>query len=151
VAIKTSAGVLIFYKNKGVPRVLLVHSNGREEIEAWSIPKGEFNLSCELPRSAAVRELHEEIGVKIPEEELIPLGESRYRNRRKRVFCFAWETGTEPVLKLQEREVSLASFMTIQEAREKLHKDQVVFLERLLKLIETSTFSGVPSGSLSLT
>jgi hypothetical protein len=42
-----SAGVLLYHQIDGEPQVLLVHSNGLEDLEPRSIPKGEFDARHE--------------------------------------------------------------------------------------------------------
>ncbi|MCU1394959.1 MAG: hydrolase [Ilumatobacteraceae bacterium] len=46
----------------------------RKDLGAWSIPKGEYE-SDEDPRTAALREFREELGVDCPAVELTELGE----------------------------------------------------------------------------
>jgi len=130
---KKSAGILIYRLTNSKIEVLLVHSNGRVDSEAWSLPKGEFDPARESPSHAAVREVHEELGLNIPESELKELGESTYRNKRKRVYGFSWETKFRN-LKLvpDRREIKKARFFPADDAGQKLHEAQIVFLDRLL-------------------
>lgn len=55
---------------------------------AWSIPKGEYDPSDELPEDVARREFLEEIGVPAPEGELLDLG-VHVQPSGKRVWAFA--------------------------------------------------------------
>ena len=128
---KKSAGILMYHLLNGGLRVLLVHSNGREDIEAWSIPKGEFDPSKESPEEAAIREVQEELGVTVPQDELIPLGECVYRNKGKRVYGFGWETEPEVPLSPDPREIALAQYFAVEQAKTKIHMAQKVFLDRL--------------------
>ena len=68
---KKSAGVLIYQMIESEARVLIIHSSGREDLEPWSIPKGEFDARTESPRQAAIREVREELGLVLPEHELM--------------------------------------------------------------------------------
>ena len=130
---KKSAGILIYRITNRKIEVLLVHSTGREGLEAWSLPKGEFDLDRESPSHAAVREVHEELGLNIPESELKELGESTYRNKRKRVYGFSWETKLGNLkLTLDPHEINKACFFSIDDARRKIHEAQIVFLDKLL-------------------
>ena len=74
---KRSAGILLFRTQNGQPEVLIAHMGGplwaRRDAGAWSIPKGEY-LDDETPEAAARREFHEELGLPVPDGELIDLG-----------------------------------------------------------------------------
>ena len=132
---KKSAGILVYRKSHGELKMLIIHSNGREDLEAWSIPKGEFDPSIESPEQAAVREVKEELGFTVPKAELVSLGDSVYKNKSKRVYCFGWEAMSEPKLHLDSTEVALAKFCSVEEARAQLHEAQVVFVDRLLDIL----------------
>jgi 8-oxo-dGTP pyrophosphatase MutT (NUDIX family) len=58
--LRLSAGLAIVYQGK----VLLVHTTGRG-LNGWGIPKGGIETG-ESTIDAAIREVHEEIGIKIP-------------------------------------------------------------------------------------
>ena len=64
----------------GAVEVLLGHMGGpfwqRRHEGAWTIPKGEIEPG-EEPLAVARREFHEELGVPMPEGELVDLGEIR--------------------------------------------------------------------------
>jgi predicted NUDIX family NTP pyrophosphohydrolase len=74
---KRSAGILLFRTQNGQPEVLIAHMGGplwsRRDAGAWSIPKGEY-LDDEAPQSAARREFQEELGLPVPDGDLIDLG-----------------------------------------------------------------------------
>ncbi len=138
---KKSAGVLVYQRSNDGIKVLIVHSSGREDLEPWSIPKGEFNPPestagkfKETPRQAAVREVQEELGISVQSTDLVCLGASTYRNKSKRVYCFCCEVQSAPNLVLDEREIKRAEFFSIEDAKRKLHEAQTVFLDRLLGL-----------------
>lgn len=63
-----SAGILLYRFKQRKLEVFLVHPGGpfwkNKDLGAWSIPKGEFEED-EDPLKAAIREFHEETGVKI--------------------------------------------------------------------------------------
>jgi predicted NUDIX family NTP pyrophosphohydrolase len=75
-AAKRSAGILLFRRQPHL-QVLIGHLGGplwsRRESAAWSIPKGEYGPD-ETPLQAARREFTEELGLPVPEAELIELG-----------------------------------------------------------------------------
>jgi predicted NUDIX family NTP pyrophosphohydrolase len=74
---KRSAGILLFRTQNGQPEVLIAHMGGplwsRRDAGAWSIPKGEY-LDDEAPQAAARREFQEELGLPVPDGDLIDLG-----------------------------------------------------------------------------
>ena len=90
---KTSAGLLVFRRRNGVLEVLLVHPGGpfwrNRDLEAWSIPKGEYEVG-EEPETAALREFAEELGCRPPRGVVLPLGEVVQKGG-KRVVAFAVE------------------------------------------------------------
>lgn len=72
---KTSAGILLFKRDKDHLYYFLVHPGGpfwkNKDTGAWSIPKGEF-LSDEDPMQRALIEFKEETGQAV-EGEFVPL------------------------------------------------------------------------------
>ncbi len=74
---KRSAGILLYRTTNGQPEVLIAHMGGplwsRRDAGAWSIPKGEY-LDDEIPQAAARREFQEELGLPVPDGDLIELG-----------------------------------------------------------------------------
>ncbi|MFD1151842.1 NUDIX domain-containing protein [Saccharothrix hoggarensis] len=77
---RRSAGILLHREVDGEPQVLLGHMGGpfwaRKDDGAWSIPKGEPD-GDEEPEATARREFTEELGLPVPDGELVPLGEVR--------------------------------------------------------------------------
>jgi predicted NUDIX family NTP pyrophosphohydrolase len=82
-AAKRSAGILLFRRTGDGHEVLLGHMGGplwaRREDAAWSIPKGEY-LTDEEPLAAARREFLEELGLPVPDVDLVELGAVRQRS-----------------------------------------------------------------------
>ena len=76
---KRSAGILLFRRTTQL-EVLLGHMGGpfwaRKDAGAWSVPKGEYT-DDETPEQAARREFEEELGLPVPDGELIELGEAK--------------------------------------------------------------------------
>ena len=145
-----SAGVLLYKREGGALKVLLVHPGGpfwaRKDAGAWSIPKGEY-LDGEDPEAAARREFEEELGVALA-GDLEPLGEA-VQPSRKRVVAYAAE-GDLDVAAIRSNtfeiewpprsgrrksfpEVDRAGWFTLEEAREKILPGQRVFLDRLAR------------------
>ena len=89
---KRSAGILLFRRRPDL-QVLIGHLGGplwsRRDSAAWSIPKGEYGPD-ETPLQAARREFAEELGVPVPEAELIELGDVR-QSGGKQVTAWAAE------------------------------------------------------------
>lgn len=94
-----SAGILLYRRGARGLEVLLVLPGGpfwrRRDEGAWQMPKGAIEAG-EEPIDAAVRELHEELGVRL-EQAPVPLCEVRQAGG-KRVEAFAaerdWDVST---------------------------------------------------------
>jgi predicted NUDIX family NTP pyrophosphohydrolase len=131
--VKTSAGCLVRFEFPGAsaPSYLLVHPAGNYNRRApWSIPKGELEAG-ESAEACALRETEEETGLKC--RLIRPLGEALYKKSRKKVVAFLAEpTAAVPgrVLEPASWEVDRAEFFAAPEAREMIHADQAIFLER---------------------
>jgi len=92
-----SAGILLYRRRVTGAEVLLVHPGGpfwaRRDDGAWSIPKGEFDVS-ESPEAAARREFAEETGIALT-GALTPLPPV-VQSRAKTVHAFAAEVDIDP-------------------------------------------------------
>jgi predicted NUDIX family NTP pyrophosphohydrolase len=131
---KQSAGILLYRHGPEGLEVLLVHPSGNYNRKApWSIPKGEPDDEDHLEETAR-RETLEEAGVVAG--PLMPLGSADYKKTRKRVHCFAGPAPKDCNPRPASWEVDQAGFVTLDKAREIIHPDQRVFLERLLKEVE---------------
>lgn len=146
---KKSAGILLFRRNGGVIELLLVHPGGpfwaKKDAGAWSIPKGEFE-DPEDPLAAARREFTEETGGTAGGEpiELTPLRQPG----GKTVFAWAMEGDFDPdelrsnqfTMEWPPRsgrtrefpEVDRAGWFPPEEARAKILKGQIGFVDQLL-------------------
>jgi predicted NUDIX family NTP pyrophosphohydrolase len=149
---KRSAGLLLFRRvGRGV-EVLLVHPGGpfwkNKDKGAWSIPKGEYDDS-EEPLAAAVREVEEEIGLKV-KGDFIRLGNLMQPSRKvvhawahecdfdvgalkSNVFEMEWPPKSGKTAKFPE--VDRAGWFSPDVAREKILPGQVAFIDRLLAAI----------------
>jgi len=132
--------------------VFLVHPGGpfwaKKDLGAWSLPKGEYKPG-EDPLAAAQREFEEETGVRL-EGEFLPLGEIR-QTGGKVVTAWALEGDCDPATIRSNSfsmewppksgrqqsfpEIDRAGWFTVAEAREKVLKGQVEFLDRLASAI----------------
>jgi predicted NUDIX family NTP pyrophosphohydrolase len=133
---KQSSGTLLYRGGPQGLEVLLVHPSGAYNRHApWSIPKGVPNPGETDLEGVARRETLEETGVTAG--RLLSLGFMDYRKSRKRVFCFAGPALSDAEPRPESWEVNQARFVPLSEARELLHPDQCVFLDRLLEHLQT--------------
>ncbi|MBF6558350.1 MAG: NUDIX domain-containing protein [Acidimicrobiales bacterium] len=153
---KMSAGLLA-YKMPAQDRleVLLVHPGGpfwkNKDSHAWSVPKGEYRNGDE-PEREADREFTEELGQPAPKGPRLELG-SVHQSGGKWVRVWAVEVDDISVEDIQSNsfemewppksgrnvrfpEVDRAEWMTIPQARDRLVKGQVEFLDRLLDALD---------------
>jgi len=149
----TSAGILLFRRTADGLQVLLGHSGGpfyaRKELAAWSIPKGEYGTH-EPALEAAKREFTEELGLAVPDGELVALGEATQRNG-KVVTVWALEADLDPVTivpgtfdmqwppksgRLQSfPEIDRVGWFALQDAGPAMFAGQQVFLQRLVAVL----------------
>lgn len=138
----------------GQLEVFLVHPGGpfwkSKDVGAWSIPKGEFTEE-EDALDAARREFEEETGFK-PEGSYVPLAPIKLKSG-KRVAAWAFKGDCEasqvrsntfrlewPPKSGEWRdfpEVDRAAWFSLEEARLKIHPEQVAFLEQLVRVHES--------------
>jgi predicted NUDIX family NTP pyrophosphohydrolase len=146
---KISAGVLMYGHRAGQLEVLLVHPGGplwrKKDEGAWSIPKGEPEEGEDL-LTAAVRELHEEIGIE-PQGNLLDLGWIKQKGGKT---VHAWAFKAEPRQTIRPKsntfeiewpphsgkmqafpEIDRAEFFPLPEAEKKINQAQRILLERL--------------------
>jgi predicted NUDIX family NTP pyrophosphohydrolase len=152
---KLSAGILLFKHGAGGFEVFLVHPGGpfwaKKDLGAWSLPKGEYDRQ-EDPLNAALREFEEETSFRLEPGNLLPLGELKQPSG-KIVTAWALEKDVDAALvksnlfamewppKSGQRqefpEVDRAGWFPLAEARQKLLKGQVAFLDRLMEMLRT--------------
>jgi len=148
---RMSAGLLIYRVSvDGEVDVLLVHPGGpfwaRRDEGAWSIPKGEYEIS-EDPLAASSREFEEELGSAPPAGVRTDLGEVRQASgkrirawavegdfdastARSNTFSLEWPPRSGAFQEFPE--VDRAAWESVAVARRKLVSGQVPFLDRLL-------------------
>lgn len=126
---KESSGTLLYRRRDGQVEVLLVHPSGNyNRGKPWSIPKG-IPDSGEPLEAAARRETLEETAVVAG--DLVSLGSIRYLKSGKQIHCFAGPAPADAHPVCASWEVDRAEFVTLDQARQNLHPDQVPFLDRL--------------------
>jgi predicted NUDIX family NTP pyrophosphohydrolase len=145
---KQSAGILVYRFRDQLLEVLLIHPGGplwaKKDTAAWSIPKGEI-AQGEDPLQAARREVHEETGLWIRKTPMdlgvltqpggkkvhafAVQGDFDPRNLVSNTFQMPWPPGSNQAKSFPE--VDRAQWFSIQTAREKIHKGQAGFLDRL--------------------
>jgi predicted NUDIX family NTP pyrophosphohydrolase len=150
---KRSAGILLFKREPGALRVLLVHPGGpfwhKRDRGSWSIPKGEYVEGIDAC-AVALREFQEETGVSAPVGDFVPLGEVRQAGG-KIVTAWALEGDLDPEKIVSNTfemvwppksgrqqtfpEIDRAGWFTLAEAREKILDGQRPLLERLAAAI----------------
>jgi predicted NUDIX family NTP pyrophosphohydrolase len=150
---RRSAGILLHRVVDGEPQVLLGHMGGpfwaRRDDGAWSIPKGEPD-GDEDPETTARREFTEELGLPVPDGELVPLGEVRQSGGKvvqawalagdldpDRVipgtFTLEWPRGSGRFREYPE--VDRVAWFALVEARLKVVKGQRELLDRLAESV----------------
>jgi len=138
---KTSAGLLLYRHHDGGVQVLLVHPGGpfwaHKDDGVWSIPKGEFGPD-EDPLAAAQREFTEETGFTAA-GDFVPLTPLKQPSG-KVVHAWAVEGDCDPALVRSNTfefkgrdypEIDRAAWFGLAEARKKILRGQVGFLDEL--------------------
>ena len=149
---KLSAGLLVFrVSSDRAVDVIIVHPGGpfwaKKDLGAWSIPKGEYEEG-EDPYGVALREFEEEIGISPPAGAPIELGELKQPSgkrlsawavecedfdlteTRSNTFEMEWPRGSGQIQVFPE--VDRAAWFSVAEARERLLKGHVAFLDLLM-------------------
>jgi predicted NUDIX family NTP pyrophosphohydrolase len=152
---RTSAGILLYRRSaEQALEVLIGHMGGpfwaKKDAGGWSIPKGEHGPD-EEPMDVARREFAEELGSPVPAGDLLPLGELRVTSG-KLLTVWAAEgdldatatTSNTCELEWPPRsgrvqsfpEIDRAAWFGVEEARTRLVRGQVPFLDRLLARLD---------------
>ncbi|MGE5538047.1 MAG: NUDIX domain-containing protein [Gemmatimonas sp.] len=144
---KHSAGLLLYRRRGGAIEVLLVHPGGpfwaKKDEHAWSMPKGELGPG-EDALAAARREFFEETGfapqgaahdlgavkssAKVIHAWAVP-GDWDPAGLRSNPFSMEWPPRSGRVASFPE--VDRAAWFGLDEARVKIHKNQLAFIDAL--------------------
>ena len=149
-----SAGILAFRRRDGRVEVLLLHLAGPfwARKDKWHFPKGELETG-EEPLDAAKREFHEEVGIPLPEGELVSLGTAKQGQKtnyiwaldndvdlrkfpetlESNVFDMEWPPHSGQMQTFPEND--RAQWFALTEARPKVFAGLVVFLDRLAEYL----------------
>jgi len=158
---KRSAGLLLFRRSTNL-EIFLVHPGGpfwvRKDDGAWSLPKGEYS-DPEDPLEAAKREFQEETGISV-DGDFLPLAELRQPGG-KLITAWALEKDVDPTLvksnffsmewppksgrTQQFPEVDRAAWFPISQARTKLLKGQLAFINRLMNKLSVTVEDNSPT------
>ena len=150
---KKSAGLLMYRYRDLKLEVFLVHPGGpfwaKKDEGAWSIPKGEYTDE-EDPLTAARREFKEETGCEAA-GDFIPLsplkqpggkvisawafeGDCPADAIKSNTFTLEWPPRSGK--KAQFPEVDRAAWFSIEQAKKKILKGQIGFIEELCSLVK---------------
>ena len=146
---RTSAGILLYRAAPGGLEVLIGHMGGpfwaKKDAGGWSIPKGEYGPG-EDAFTVACREFEEELGTAVPAESFRHLGELRTTSSKvltvwaaegdldagtcvSNTFELEWPPRSGQVQEFPE--IDRAAWFGVEEARTRLVKGQIGFLDRL--------------------
>ena len=147
-----SAGILLYRLRDNAVEVLLAHPGGPfwsgKDLGAWSIPKGQSEAN-EDSLQAAKREFREETGFEV-DGQFVDLGTIRQPSRKMiQIWAlehdmdadrlqsneFALEWPRKSGIVMQFPEIDRAEWFDIDRARQKIHKGQAGFLDRLISRI----------------
>jgi predicted NUDIX family NTP pyrophosphohydrolase len=149
---RQSAGLLVYRRKLSRLQVFLVHPGGpfwaKKDLGAWSIPKGEIDESEEA-LSAARREFAEEVGSGIdgtfialtpraqPSRKLIHAwaveGDVDETGVKSNEFEIEWPPKSGKMQRFAE--VDRAAWFSIVEARQRIHRGQIPFLDELAQML----------------
>jgi len=149
---KHSAGILLYRFRDKKLEVMLVHPGGpfwaKKDEGSWSIPKGLIEKG-EDPLEAAKREFKEETGFEV-DGQFIDLGKLRQPSGKivqawalekdldvtetvSNKFTIEWPRGSGRVQEYPE--VDRAGWFDIKQAKKKILKGQIGFIDRLIKAL----------------
>jgi predicted NUDIX family NTP pyrophosphohydrolase len=148
---KRSAGLAIIYNGL----ILLGHTTGRGWYKSYGIPKGGIE-NREDKMSAAIRETHEEVGIKVPRKLIDPTEYTftvKTKNYDKIVYYYIVKINSLsdlgikelklPKSQLQVEEIDWAGFLDYNEASKRIMKSQLTVLDNIknMGLLESQIFN----------
>ncbi len=150
-AVKQSAGILVYRLSPANVEVLLVHPGGpfwaKKDDGAWFLPKGEIEAG-EEPLAAALREFAEELGIAPPAGEPRELGTAKNKGGKllhawalpgeldlgafkSNTFSMEWPPRSGKSREFPE--VDRAQYFGVEQVLQKMHPAELPFVERLLE------------------
>jgi predicted NUDIX family NTP pyrophosphohydrolase len=140
------------FSDDGTLEVLVVHPGGplwaAKDDSAWSVAKGEYEPG-EEPECAAEREFAEELGQAAPSGKLVRVWAVEGDLDAESVVSNEFEMEWPPRSGRQTSwpEVDQAAWMPVEQARRKLLKGQVAFVDRLVELLAARSLPALrPTG-----
>ena len=150
---KESAGIVLYRYHDSTLEIFLVHPGGpfwkNKDSGAWSIPKGEFDKREDSLR-AARREFHEETGCSVDGSfiALTPVrqaggkmvhawaveGDCEAESIRSNSFTIEWPPRSGQ--RKDFSEVDRAGWFSLELAREKILKGQLMLLDELQRILK---------------
>jgi predicted NUDIX family NTP pyrophosphohydrolase len=148
---KESAGIVLYRYYDSSLEIFLVHPGGpfwkNKDAGAWSIPKGEFDKG-EDPLEAAKREFHEETGCSVdgsfialrparqPGGKVVHAwaveGDCEAESIKSNSFTMEWPPRSGQ--RKEFLEVDRAGWFSLELARQKILKGQVILLDELQRI-----------------
>lgn len=162
-----SGGILAYKYVGGRLEVMLAHPGGpfweKKDEASWSIPKG-LREGNESILNTAKREFEEETGCKV-QTELLELGTIKQPSRKlitifaiemdidtnkvkSNLFEMEWPPKSGNIQKFPENDK--AQWFTVEEARKKIFKGQLGFLDKLVAILKYQEIKEVVYTQLSL-
>lgn len=162
-----SGGILAYKFANGKLMVMLAHPGGpfwaKKDEAAWSIPKG-LQEEEESILNTAKREFEEETGCKIV-TDLLELGTIKQPSKKQitifavemeidvnkvksNLFEMEWPPKSGNIQKFPEND--RAQWFTIEEAKKKIFKGQIGFLDKLMKSLNYQEIKEVEYTQMSL-
>ena len=115
-----AAGAILWRKEKGVLKVLMIH---RSRYDDWSWPKGKLDKG-EAVSEAAVRELKEETGLKVSLGVKLFVSEYKLDNGAKKVVHYWSAQVTDEAIRKQkfkpDDEVSTFEWLSVEDAKKRM-------------------------------
>ncbi|MCI8545496.1 MAG: NUDIX domain-containing protein [Bacilli bacterium] len=152
---KRSAGILVYRLKNNKAEVFLEHMGGpywqKKDEGAWSIPKGEYIEEQAI--EAAVREFKEETGFELKKESLDFLASIKQGSQKlvtafvtchdfdekaikSNMFKMEWPPKSGKMVEFPE--MDCAEWFQINDAKKKILKGQIPFLEKLEEYLKNA-------------
>ncbi|HVX24470.1 MAG TPA: NUDIX domain-containing protein [Candidatus Saccharimonadales bacterium] len=149
-----AAGLLVYRRRVGKVEVLLSHPGGPlwAKKNQWSIPKGEQDNGEDL-LATAYREFDEEIGIALPPHEPVSLGGAKATNKVNHIWAFEADLDVSKFVckslvvmqwpprsgqEIEFPENDKIAWFDLATARERLFKNQQIFIDRLAEQLGIS-------------